>query len=114
MRSLATQSDAPGMDTWKDEMIALGWIDATGTSTFPWKTPDQGAATTAWTATSAQLDGLGGVYCEDCDIAEVADPATDAGRARGVNPWAIDPDQAARLWTLSAGLTGVDAFATVS
>ena len=36
--------------------------------------PEQGAATQVWAATSPQLDGLGGVYCEDCDIAEPATP----------------------------------------
>ena len=35
------------------------------------KTPEQGAATALWCATSPLLDGLGGVYCEDCDVAEV-------------------------------------------
>jgi hypothetical protein len=54
------------------------------------------------------LAGLGGVYCEDCDIAEVA-PAD--GERTGVRDYAIDPEQAARLWTLSAELTGVNAFA---
>jgi hypothetical protein len=29
----------------------------------------------------------------------------------GVRPYAVDPDEAARLWELSAELTGVDAFA---
>ncbi len=33
------------------------------------KTVPQGAATSVWCATSGQLDGMGGVYCEDCDIA---------------------------------------------
>jgi NAD(P)-dependent dehydrogenase (short-subunit alcohol dehydrogenase family) len=94
-----------------DEMVARGWFTEDGATTFPWKTPEQGAATSAWAATSSRLDGLGGVYCEDCDIAEVADPDTDEGRQRGVDPHAIDPAQARRLWTLSADLTGVDAFA---
>ncbi|MEN8652009.1 oxidoreductase [Streptomyces sp. 21So2-11] len=75
-----------------------------------WKTPEQGAATQVWAATSAQLTGVGGVYCEDCDIAEPADPDTVLGS--GVNAWATDPERAARLWTLSAELTGVDAFAS--
>jgi hypothetical protein len=61
-----------------------------------------------WAATSPQLAGLGGVYCEDCDIAEVA-PAD--GERTGVRDYAIDPAQAARLWTLSAELAGVNAFA---
>ena len=39
------------------------------------KTTEQGAATSVWCATSPQLDGMGGVYCEDVDIA--ADGAGD-------------------------------------
>ena len=35
------------------------------------KTPEQGAATSVWCATSPQLEGKGGVYCMDADIAEV-------------------------------------------
>ena len=57
------------------------------------KTVEQGAATTVWCATSPLLDGRGGVYCENCDIAEVT---TD--RNTGVRPYAIDPELAARLW----------------
>ncbi|MFD5782765.1 SDR family NAD(P)-dependent oxidoreductase [Streptomyces sp. NPDC126933] len=73
-----------------------------------WKTPEEGAATQVWAATSPQLDGMGGVYCEDCDIAEPAAEGTVLGS--GVSAWAADPDRAARLWKLSAELTGVDAF----
>ncbi|GAB3243414.1 SDR family NAD(P)-dependent oxidoreductase [Kineosporia babensis] len=90
------------------EMVALGWIDEAGNDIYPWKTPDQGAATTVWAATSPQLDGMGGVYCEDVDVAAIADLGTEEGHARGVNPYAIDPVSAERLWTLSAGLTGTN------
>jgi hypothetical protein len=45
------------------------------------------------------------VFCEDCEIAEVS---TDDNP--GVRPYAIDAVSAARLWTVSAQLTGVDAF----
>lgn len=70
-----------------------------------YKNLSQGAATTLWCATSRQLDGLGGLYCENCDIARVvADGEVFDG---GVRPWAIDPAQAERLWTLSERLTGV-------
>ncbi|MDX3850094.1 SDR family NAD(P)-dependent oxidoreductase [Streptomyces sp. AK02-01A] len=93
----------------KEEMVAAGWIDEEGNLLNPsFKTPEQGAATQVWAATSPQLAGMGGVYCEDCDIAE---PAAADGSAGGVRPYATDPGQAARLWTLSAELTGVDAFA---
>ncbi len=69
------------------------------------KTTEQGAATSVWCAASAQLDGKGGVYCEDVDIA-VAVPA-DFAEPRGVRPWAIDPSLAERLWTKSEEWTGV-------
>ncbi|MFI9834165.1 SDR family NAD(P)-dependent oxidoreductase [Streptomyces sp. NPDC051913] len=94
----------------KEEMIERGWIDEDGTLLNPgsFKTPEQGAATQVWAATSPQLDGMGGVYLEDCDIAE---PAVDGDVSGGVKSWATDPEQAARLWELSAELTGVNAFA---
>jgi NAD(P)-dependent dehydrogenase (short-subunit alcohol dehydrogenase family) len=86
-------------------------FDEHGNPLVRWKTPEQGAATSAWGATSPQLDGMGGVYLEHCEIAEIANPYTDEGQRSGVNPWAIDPEQAQRLWKVSAELTGVDAFA---
>ncbi|MEU0781026.1 SDR family NAD(P)-dependent oxidoreductase [Streptomyces sp. NPDC006173] len=94
----------------KEEMVERGWIDENGEPLHPeaFKTPEQGAATQVWAATSPQLDGLGGVYCEDCDIAE---PAPADGSRTGVKPHATDPEQATRLWALSAELTGVNAFA---
>jgi NAD(P)-dependent dehydrogenase (short-subunit alcohol dehydrogenase family) len=93
----------------REEMISFGWIDEDGNQTGAgFKTPEQGAATQTWAATSPRLAGEGGVYCEDCDIAEPADGGDAPG---GVRAWATDPGQAARLWELSAGLTGVDAFA---
>jgi NAD(P)-dependent dehydrogenase (short-subunit alcohol dehydrogenase family) len=95
----------------KEEMIERGWIDETGALVDPdaFKTPEQGAATQVWAATSPRLADMGGVYCEDCDIAE---PAPADGTRGGVKDWAIDPEQAARLWAVSAELTGVDAFAS--
>jgi NAD(P)-dependent dehydrogenase (short-subunit alcohol dehydrogenase family) len=70
-----------------------------------YKTPVQGAATSVWCATSAQLDGMGGVYCEDVDLAVPV--GAEATQLWGVRPWAIDPDAAERLWTLSEAWTGV-------
>ena len=67
------------------------------------KTPEQGAATTVWCATSPALEGLGGVYCENCDIASV-----EAEAPFGVRPYAVDPVRAEKLWQMSAELTGTD------
>jgi NAD(P)-dependent dehydrogenase (short-subunit alcohol dehydrogenase family) len=69
------------------------------------KTVEQGAATSVWCATSTQLAGLGGVYCEDVDIAEAV-PA-DSPAPYGVRPWAMDRSFAERLWTKSEEWTGV-------
>ena len=87
------------------EMVGYGWIDEDGNPTQHFKNTEQGAATQVWAATSPQLDGMGGVFCEDCEVAEVS---TDD--SPGVRPYAIDPASAARLWTVSAELTGVNAF----
>ncbi|TDW91931.1 SDR family NAD(P)-dependent oxidoreductase [Kribbella sp. VKM Ac-2566] len=90
----------------KQEMVDYGWIDEDGNPLNPaFKSPEQGAATQVWAATSPQLDGIGGVFLEDCEVAEVS---TDD--APGVRPYAIDPASAERLWTVSAQLTGVNAF----
>ncbi|MBC7767675.1 MAG: SDR family NAD(P)-dependent oxidoreductase [Phycisphaerales bacterium] len=92
----------------EEEKRAMGWIDADGVVDARFKTPSHGAATSVWCAANAQLDGEGGVYCEDCDVA-VAVAADDKGFS-GVRPWAIDPVLADKLWALSERMTGV-AFA---
>ncbi len=76
------------------------------------KSTAQGAATSVWAATHPQLSGLGGAYCENCDIAALApdDEVTapgSASMASGVRPWAVDPIAADHLWTLSEQMTGV-------
>lgn len=63
-----------------------------------WKTVPQGAATTVYAATAAALDAHGGVYLEDCAIAERNDVPDARG---GIKSYAIDPDRAAALWTKS-------------
>ncbi|MFC0710655.1 SDR family NAD(P)-dependent oxidoreductase [Azorhizophilus paspali] len=94
----------------QDEMIAAGWLDANGNPADPtFKTTAQGAATQVWAATSPQLSGMGGLYCEDCEIAEVDE--SEPPSFVGVRAYATDPEQAERFWTLSAQLVGIDAFA---
>ena len=93
----------------KEEMIAAGWMDAEGNVNELFKTPEEGASTSVWAATTPKLDGMGGVYCENCEIAEIME-GPDA-RFAGVSGYAVDPKAADQLWRLSAELTGVDAFA---
>ena len=89
----------------KEEMIALGWLGADGEPSelakAGFKTPEQGASTTLWAATSPKLTGHAGVYCEDADIAAVTDPDSPMARYMGVNPHACDDESAERLWELS-------------
>jgi NAD(P)-dependent dehydrogenase (short-subunit alcohol dehydrogenase family) len=85
------------------DMVANGWVDEDGNLVDPtFKSPQQGAATQVWAATSPQLAGLGGLYLENCDVAE---PNNTAEKGFGVRDYAVDPASAARLWELSAQLT---------
>jgi NAD(P)-dependent dehydrogenase (short-subunit alcohol dehydrogenase family) len=96
----------------EDALQATGTIDAQGRPVRDparqLKTIEQGAATSVWCATSEQLAGRGGVYCENADISplvedEVAWRADEA--APGVLPYAVDPEAATRLWEVSERLT---------
>jgi NAD(P)-dependent dehydrogenase (short-subunit alcohol dehydrogenase family) len=108
-----------------DDLHAMGLVDEHGERIIDparnMKSPEQGAATSVWCAASPQLDGEGGVYCENADIAplvaDLADPEAQARRdaeirqfgslSLGVLPYSVDPEAAARLWDLSTELTGV-------
>lgn len=68
------------------------------------KTIHQGAATTVWCATSPQLNNIGGVYCEDADIAELA---SDTSMSNGVKRYSLDEASSKRLWKLSEEMTGI-------
>ena len=92
----------------REELVAAGMFNEAGEVIGDVKSVEQGAATQVWAATAPRLAGLGGVYLEDCDVAE---PAPADGTRVGVRDHAVDPAQAARLWTLSAELTGVDPLA---
>ena len=86
------------------ELRAAGIHQENGVITVPeWlKTVEQGAATTIWCAVSPQLNGKGGVYCADCDIAPLVPDENTLNN--GVRQWAVDPTIAQRLWTLSEEL----------
>ena len=83
-----------------EEMVALGWTKEDGSpsdlAAAGFKSPSVGASTSLWAATSPKLNGLGGVYCEDCNIA-VQVPG-DSQSYDGVRPWAVDQEAALRLW----------------
>ncbi|MCT2559983.1 oxidoreductase [Tsuneonella sp. YG55] len=88
----------------KEEQVAMGWMDSEGNVNERFKTTEEGAATTVWAATSPLLEGKGGVYCEDCDVAAPASADRPMG---GVHPHVRDAGLAARLWDKSEEMTGV-------
>jgi hypothetical protein len=88
-----------------DEQVAMGWFKPDGSLADIFKTPEQGAATSIWCAVSPLLEGKGGVYCEDCNIAAAWHDGLP--RYSGVRDYATDPQSAARLWALSEELTGL-------
>jgi NAD(P)-dependent dehydrogenase (short-subunit alcohol dehydrogenase family) len=88
-----------------EEQVAMGWVDEAGNVNKLFKTPEQGAGTSVWCATSPQLDGYGGVYCEDCDIAKLWEKGDSP--YGGVHGHAVDPEVAELLWALSEKMTGI-------
>jgi NAD(P)-dependent dehydrogenase (short-subunit alcohol dehydrogenase family) len=100
---------------WKE----MGFCDADGNLIVDpmkqCKTVPQGASTTVWAATSPLLEGKGGLYLENNNIAPLAadlvdiDPKAfcDARGFTGVKDYAIDLQSADKLWALSERLTGI-------
>jgi NAD(P)-dependent dehydrogenase (short-subunit alcohol dehydrogenase family) len=71
------------------------------------KTPDQGAATIVFAATSPLLSTVGGVYLKDSDISVVDDeqrPLTADTIPSEAMSSSLDPKSAQRLWELSEDL----------
>ena len=67
------------------------------------KTPQQGAATSVLLAASPRMEGIGGKYFEDCNESlPVTKRPTDF--SGGVAPYAVDAENAERLWKVSLGL----------
>ena len=90
----------------KEEMVALGWMKEDGSPTELtknfFKTTSQGASTTLWCATNPSLNNIGGVFCEDCDIAKIKSEVDESmQRYFGVADWAVDVDEASKLWELT-------------
>jgi NAD(P)-dependent dehydrogenase (short-subunit alcohol dehydrogenase family) len=82
------------------------YAETLGGAAGRYKTTGQGAATTVLVATSPQLDSIGGRYFEDCNQARVLAPGTPDNTIYGVAAYALDPDNANRLWEVSLELLG--------
>jgi NAD(P)-dependent dehydrogenase (short-subunit alcohol dehydrogenase family) len=98
--------------------VSLGISDAEGNVLLnplkQVKTAEQGASTQVWAATAPLLEGKGGLYLENNNIAPRQEEITvvdvqgvDARGYFGVKAYATDIESANRLWALSEKLTGV-------
>ncbi len=84
-----------------EEMRALGWLKADDTPLDIFKSTEQGAATSVWAATAPALKGHGGLYLEDCNQGQPAEPTN---RVSGFSAHIADPAAALRLWEVSEQL----------
>ncbi|CAN3127024.1 SDR family NAD(P)-dependent oxidoreductase [Mycobacterium sp. smrl_JER01] len=101
----------------RDDWRAMGLLDDNDQPIIDpeqdMKTPQQGASTQVFAATSPLLADIGGVYLLDNDIAPLAPDATPVSLTMGADPlrttpdvtgYAVDPASAERLWELSEKL----------
>lgn len=87
-----------------EEQIAFGWYDEDGNLHEMFKTTEQGASTTVWCATSPQLEGMGGVFCANCNISA---PWKEGDQPfMGVHAHVRDEALADALWSKSEELIG--------
>jgi NAD(P)-dependent dehydrogenase (short-subunit alcohol dehydrogenase family) len=90
---------------------AQGLVDDNGTTIIDpaggKKTVEQGASTLVFGAASPLLDGIGGVYLKDNDVAVIDDenyPLSAESIPSMANSAMLDPEDARRLWNLSEQL----------
>lgn len=98
-----------------ERLKAMGNLDEDGEPVIDpgrdMKSIAQGAATHVWCAVSPLLEGKGGVFCVNSDIAELEETGTPPKPGQqhnhGVAPYAVHAPSAERLWALSEAMTGV-------
>ena len=76
---------------------------AAGRPALRWKSIPQGAATSVWSGIVAPADVVGGLYCEDCHVADLAEGQEIQG---GVRAYALDGGNAQALWARSEAMVG--------
>ena len=70
-------------------------------SNFKLKTVEQGASTSVWAAVAPELEGVGGKYLEDCQLSKLSTPEAIATDHFGYLEYAVNLDNALKLWDLS-------------
>lgn len=87
-----------------DKQALMASIRALGFDTSDLKSIEAGAATTIWAATAEALGGTpGGLYLEDCQVAE---QLQQPNYKDGFLPYAVDEAGAQRLWQMTERMLG--------
>jgi NAD(P)-dependent dehydrogenase (short-subunit alcohol dehydrogenase family) len=79
---------------------------AAGKPLFSLKSVPQGAATSVWAGVVASADEVGGLYCENCHVAERLHGEASSAVIEGVRPYALDAERAKALWAKSEEMVG--------
>ncbi len=85
-------TDEPVVERLANDTLAIHWRAAPANTAIP-----------VYTATAPELEGRGGLYLEDCHVAEVDDTEN---APEGVRSYALDPENAKRLWAISEQMVG--------
>ncbi len=75
-----------------------------GAPAFSYKSIPAGAATSVWAGVKAPAELVGGLYCEDCHVAELSE--NDNILRGGVRRYALDGEHAKALWAKSEEMVG--------
>ncbi len=78
------------------------YYDEAGNLLPSFKTPEQGASTTVWASVTPALEGIGGLYLEDCHQGVPYNP--EISTLTGYMPYALNADHAEQLWTIAEKL----------
>jgi NAD(P)-dependent dehydrogenase (short-subunit alcohol dehydrogenase family) len=82
-------------------------LAAEGKGPFQYKTIPQGAATSVWAGFVASADQIGGRYCENCHVSQIApEDKRLSVNSEGVRAYSLDRQAAEALWRKSEELVG--------
>lgn len=85
-----------------EDMRARGYYDEAGNLSPNFKSPEQGAATSVWASVAPELEGVGGLYLEECH--QGVPYNLEISALTGYMPYALDTDHAEQLWTIAEQL----------
>lgn len=85
-----------------NEQLQDAWASKEVSPVAPlFRTPEQGASTVVWAAVAPELEGVGGMYLENCGFSNQSSQAELPIALCGYTAYAVDKENALKLWDLS-------------